>query len=173
MTSASYIGRALTAILLVGTLGVLAGCSSEAEDIAVVGSAKAAKLTHCVEPTSFMRRNHMELIKHQRDVTVHQGVRDTRYSLAGCIDCHVQYDIQGKAVPVNAEDQFCDRCHDWLAVRPDCFQCHSPVPRGPQSKDMARMGESRLSDPQQLMAAAAGTDEGLAETSRVAQEKGN
>jgi hypothetical protein len=141
MTSASDIGRALTAILLAGVLSALAGCSSKAEDLAVEGSAKAAKLTQCVEPTSFMRRNHMELIKHQRDVTVHQGVRATRYSLATCIDCHVQYDMQGRAVPVNGEDQFCDRCHDRLAVHLDCFGCHSPVPQGPQLTGLTQREE--------------------------------
>jgi len=140
MISASRIGRILTAILLAGALGALAGCSSESGAQAVEGSAKAAKLTHCVEPTSFMRRNHMELIKHQRDITVHEGIRSTKYSIAGCIDCHVQYDAQGQAVPVNDEEQFCDGCHDSLAVRLDCFQCHSPVPQGPQPTNLARIG---------------------------------
>jgi hypothetical protein len=169
MTSAFKTGRALTAILLAGALGALAGCTSEPEVQAVAGSAKAAKLTHCVEPTSFMRRNHMELIKHQRNITVHEGVRATKYSLAGCIDCHVQYDLQGRAVPVNGEDQFCDRCHDWLAVSLDCFHCHSPVPQGPQPANLARVGQG-TKDLGHLMAATAGAGGVL----RVAgQEKGN
>ena len=44
-----------------------------------------------------MRRNHMELIKHQRDATVHDGIRGTKHSLAGCIDCHVVPRADGAA----------------------------------------------------------------------------
>ena len=29
----------------------------------------------CVEPTDDMRKNHMEYILHQRDATVHEGIR--------------------------------------------------------------------------------------------------
>lgn len=132
MTSAARKGSTLSAILLAGALGVLAGCSGEPEQLAVEGSAKASKLTQCVEPTRFMRRNHMELIKHQRDATVHQGIRATDYSLAGCIDCHVQYDVDGEAVPVTAPGQFCSGCHESVAEHLDCFQCHAAVPKGPQ-----------------------------------------
>ena len=49
---------------------------------------RAADEKSCVEPTDFMRRNHMEVIKHQRDETVHGGIRSTKHSLAGCIACH-------------------------------------------------------------------------------------
>ena len=123
--------RAMAAILLAATLGVAAGCSdNHAEQLAVPGSSKAAKLKQCVRPKEFMRRNHFELIKHQRDVTVHQGVRATTDSLSACIACHVQYDSKNQPVPVNAEGQFCNRCHDWVAVEPDCFGCHSTVPQG-------------------------------------------
>jgi hypothetical protein len=129
MTSASNIGRSpFAALLLAGTLGVLGGCTAEPEQVAVEGSSKAAKLTQCVEPTDFMRRNHMELIKHQRHETVHEGVRATNHGLAGCIDCHVQYDAGGQPIPVNASGQFCDSCHQYAAVQLDCFQCHATIP---------------------------------------------
>ena len=42
----------------------------------------------CVEDTPFMLRNHMELLKHHRDRTVHEGVRTTQHSLANCVNCH-------------------------------------------------------------------------------------
>jgi len=89
---------------------------------------KADKLEACVEPTDFMRRNHMELILHQRDLTVHEGIRIKDDSLANCVDCHASRDAQGKAIPVNAEDQFCDRCHEQAAVELPCFQCHATIP---------------------------------------------
>lgn len=97
---------------------------------AVKGSSKADKLDQCVRPTDYMKRNHFEVIKHQRDVTVHQGVRETKDSLALCVDCHANHDSAGKAVPVNAEGQFCDGCHDYVAVNIDCFSCHTNVPGG-------------------------------------------
>ncbi len=43
---------------------------------------------HCVAPTEFMRRNHMSMMKHQREETVHEGVRGKPFSLAGCMECH-------------------------------------------------------------------------------------
>ncbi len=123
-------GWVLTSVLAVGLLGGLSGCSSEPENPAVAGSSKAAKLSQCVEPTDFMRRDHMELIKHQRDETVRQGIRKTDHSLHGCIDCHAQLDKDGQPVPVNAPGQFCSGCHEYTAVQMNCFQCHATVPQG-------------------------------------------
>lgn len=120
-------GLLLMAVTLM--LSLNAAASSEvAHAEAVEGSAKAAKLDSCVAPTPFMRRNHFELIKHQRDITVHQGIRETDDSLAGCIDCHVQSDTHGNPVPVNAEKQFCAGCHDYTGVTFDCFHCHATTP---------------------------------------------
>lgn len=95
---------------------------------ALEGSAKADKLDACVAPTAQMRRSHFELIKHQRDITVHQGIRKTDNSIAGCVDCHVRKDQAGQFVPVTAEKQFCDACHDYAGVTLDCFSCHAATP---------------------------------------------
>ena len=51
----------------------------------VIPGSQAAKEQRCVEPTDFMRRNHMEVIKHQRDATVHDGIRSTKHSLADAL----------------------------------------------------------------------------------------
>ena len=82
----------------------------------------------CVEPTDIMRRDHMNFLMHQRDATVHQGVRTTKHSLIGCIGCHVQRDAEGLAIPVNAPGQFCESCHQYAAVSLDCFECHATTP---------------------------------------------
>ncbi len=82
----------------------------------------------CVEPTDVMRRDHMKFLLHQRDATVRQGIRTPKYSLTGCIECHVQRDAQGQAIPINAPGQFCEACHRYTAVRMDCFQCHAATP---------------------------------------------
>jgi hypothetical protein len=82
----------------------------------------------CVEPTDVMRRNHMRFLMHQRDDTVRSGIRGARHSLVGCIDCHVQKNADGAAIPVNAEGQFCASCHGFAGVSMDCFECHASVP---------------------------------------------
>jgi hypothetical protein len=92
------------------------------------GNSKAAGLQHCVMPTEWMRRHHMELIKHERTLTVHEGIRKERFSLAGCVKCHVQYDAAHKPIAINSEGQFCDVCHEYAGASLDCFQCHARVP---------------------------------------------
>jgi hypothetical protein len=86
----------------------------------------------CVEPTPVMRRAHFEFILHQRDETMHKGIRTTKHSLKGCIDCHAQKDDSGEYIPVNAPGQFCATCHSYTAVKIDCWQCHATTPGGSQ-----------------------------------------
>ena len=109
-------------------ISVTALADTEVTTKAVAGSAKADKLNACVAPTSLMRRSHFELIKHQRDITVHQGIRKTDHSLAGCIDCHAAKDAQDRFVPVNVPGQFCAGCHQYTGVTLDCFSCHATTP---------------------------------------------
>lgn len=99
-----------------------------AGDNFVVPGSRAANEKSCVEQTDFMRRNHMEVIKHQRDETVHGGIRATQHSLAGCIECHGARDPNGQPLPINDEQQFCGACHAFTAVRLNCFDCHATVP---------------------------------------------
>ncbi len=91
-------------------------------------SISKGKGDQCVEPTDVMRRDHMNFLLLQRDATVHRGVRTRKYSLIGCIDCHVGRDAQGQAIPVNAPGQFCESCHRYAAVSMDCFECHATTP---------------------------------------------
>jgi len=75
----------------------------------------------CVEPTDDMRRNHMKYIMHQRDKTMHQGIRTTQHSLKNCVDCHAD----PKTNSVIGQDGFCSSCHQYAAVTIDCFSCHT------------------------------------------------
>jgi hypothetical protein len=77
----------------------------------------------CVEPVEVMRRDHMKLILHQRDMTMHQGIRTSKYSLKNCVDCHAD----AKTGSVLGKDGFCESCHRYSAVKLDCFECHSSV----------------------------------------------
>lgn len=94
------------------------------------GNSKAAtEGGQCVRPTDWMRRNHMQLVKHDRDVTVHDGVRTVDGSLSECVACHANKDSTGTPVSVNGPDQFCAGCHEYTGTSLDCFLCHSTVPR--------------------------------------------
>ena len=119
----------LVAVSLVWALAAQSVLAGEGASY-VKGGSKAAGLEACVEPTDYMRRNHMKLIKHQRDATVHGGIRGTKHSLAGCIDCHVSTGSDGRPLAANAPAQFCSACHAFAAVKVNCFDCHASVPNG-------------------------------------------
>jgi hypothetical protein len=77
---------------------------------------------HCVADPSYMRRHHMELLVHQRDDTMRLGIRGGKYSLAACVNCHASK--KDNSVLGDSE-HFCQGCHEYAAVKPDCFECHS------------------------------------------------
>jgi hypothetical protein len=64
----------------------------------------------------------MELLRHQRDRTVHAGVRTKEHSLANCVGCHASRET-GRVT--GSADAFCESCHAYVGVRLDCFECHS------------------------------------------------
>ncbi len=83
----------------------------------------------CVEPVDDMRKNHMEYILHQRDETVHGGIRTSKHSFKQCISCHAVKDENGEYVRVDDSRHFCVTCHEYASVSIDCFQCHADTPR--------------------------------------------
>jgi hypothetical protein len=79
----------------------------------------------CVMPVEFMRTSHMNLLKDWRDTVVRAGDRsfsrpDGRLfqrSLANtCLDCH------------SNKSTFCDSCHNYMAVSPNCWDYHVAPP---------------------------------------------
>ncbi len=79
------------------------------------------KEKQCVEPKDYMRSRHMELIDLWKNSVVREGKRlymgtgGKTYNMSlqnTCMDCH-----WNKA-------EFCDRCHNYAAVTPDCWNCH-------------------------------------------------
>jgi hypothetical protein len=77
----------------------------------------------CVAPTQFMRSLHMDLLDDWRDEAVRDGDRTYvafdgkayEKSLARtCLgSCH------------SKQDEFCDRCHEYVGARPYCWDCHA------------------------------------------------
>lgn len=115
--------------LVLATAGTVLGAGAQAADgVPLPVLVKAVKGEACVEPTAVIRRDHMKFLMHQRDDTVHQGIRGARHSLVGCIDCHAAKDEAGQWVRIDAPGQFCASCHAYVSVKIDCFGCHAALP---------------------------------------------
>ncbi len=80
------------------------------------------------EGNEYWRINHPALLSHDRDMTVIDGVRNTDASLAECVSCHAVKGPDAAPVTVESDQHFCRACHDYAAVKIDCFQCHNSVP---------------------------------------------
>ena len=75
----------------------------------------------CVAPASEMRDNHMKLLNEWRDEVLRDGERvaitvdgkEYRKGLQmACMQCHTN------------KETFCDTCHDYVSVKPYCWDCH-------------------------------------------------
>ncbi len=82
----------------------------------------------CVADTDYMRRFHMDLLAHQRDDTVREGIRTKRFSLKECIACHVVNGPDAQPVTYDNPNHFCRVCHDYTGVKIRCFECHASRP---------------------------------------------
>ncbi len=93
----------------------------------------------CVRDAEYMRPNHMDLLNQWRDEVVRDGDRFTtgpdgsriEKSLSNtCMDCH------------SNKENFCDRCHNYMAVDPYCWDCHN-MPKEFDKTDMAHSTEQK------------------------------
>lgn len=81
----------------------------------------------CIAPKEYMNHYHMNVLDDWRDQVVRADIRfflkdGAAFLINGekaekslshtCMKCH------------NNKSQFCDRCHDYLAVKPYCWDCH-------------------------------------------------
>jgi [DsrC]-trisulfide reductase subunit J len=80
----------------------------------------------CIAPPEVMRREHMAMLKHQREITVREGVRGAKVDLQACVDCHASR--ASGSVDARPQD-FCASCHRYVGVKLTCFECHSDKPR--------------------------------------------
>lgn len=97
-----------------------AGKAAKAPEPELTPKAKEAKT--CIEPTEYMRLEHMKVLDHWRDEVVRTGERYYKSDHTGktyykslqvtCMDCH------------SNKSKFCDRCHDYASVDPFCWDCH-------------------------------------------------
>jgi predicted CXXCH cytochrome family protein len=106
----------------------MAQSQSDAENSSSALNKQVTTGESCVKDTSWMRRNHMELLKHDRDRTLRQGIRPVDGSIKECVNCHATKDDHGQQLSINAEGEFCAGCHNFASVSIDCFDCHSTKP---------------------------------------------
>lgn len=75
----------------------------------------------CVAPTEYMRQYHLQLLNQWRDLVVRNGNRvyvgfnGVKHEMSlsnGCMKCHPN------------KTQFCDQCHNYVGVKPYCWDCH-------------------------------------------------
>ena len=116
--------RARVAVLLLLLAGAaVAAAQATRTPQPVIETARPG--TQCVADPATMRRTHMELLKHQRDDTVHGGIRGAKASLKACVECHASRQTHSVAA---AKTDFCVSCHSYAAVQIDCFECHASRP---------------------------------------------
>lgn len=75
-----------------------------------------------------MRTHHMHALKHKRDETMYQGIRTEDHSLKACINCHVPKSYNGKVLRHTDPEHFCSTCHNYVAEKLNCFECHVDHP---------------------------------------------
>ncbi|MBS1262121.1 MAG: hypothetical protein MAG453_01460 [Calditrichaeota bacterium] len=99
----------------------LAGGGAGAMPELVVETEDVPGRDECVLPAGRMRPEHMDLLNRWRDEYVRYGDRDftdhrgrtfEKSLTKTCLDCHAN------------KDTFCDRCHNYMAVDPYCWDCH-------------------------------------------------
>jgi len=104
-----------SALLVAQTPNAAAGVNKPEPTIA------QAKGDHCIKDDEYMMRHHPDLLKHQRDDTMHRGIRSGEFGLKRCMECHSSND-NGVA------KTDCDTCHAFAAVKLDCWDCHAKKP---------------------------------------------
>ncbi len=114
---------AVAMLTVVLTVASLADAEEKQVRRVAVPVVKIEKGDACVAPTGEMRRDHMKTLLHQRDQTVQRGIRESRFSLKNCVDCHAGRETGS----VLGKDGFCSSCHAYASVSMDCFECHAPL----------------------------------------------
>lgn len=130
--------RPLSSVLLAALVAAFAWTLPGAGPVMAAEEGKASRIfipappkgkgDKCVAETDFMRRNHMTMLDHQRDDTVHEGIRTKQFSLKECIACHAVKGADARPVTSKDPKHFCRACHDYVAVKIDCFECHASRP---------------------------------------------
>lgn len=76
----------------------------------------------CVAPLGFMKTSHMRLLLDWREAVVRRG--ESEYAASG--GRHYTMSVTNTCLRQchTARADFCDRCHNYEAVRVPCWDCH-------------------------------------------------
>ena len=75
----------------------------------------------CVESKAFMRAEHMTMLNEWRDAVVREGNRFYENSKGK----HYEMSLQNTCMKCHSNKKnFCDKCHNYAAVKPYCWDCH-------------------------------------------------
>jgi hypothetical protein len=125
MNGMARMAKWLRLAAMVGAAALLAVPSISAVASVDMPKLEKGKGEKCVEDTQYMRRNHMDLLKHHRDETMRKGIRTTQHSLKKCVECHAS-EKSGSVAASKAD--FCAACHSYASVKLDCWDCHASKP---------------------------------------------
>ena len=118
------VGLAIFVALITFPFWFNLGKAAPAPERILTAEAKAAK--ECILAAGLMRTEHMQLLNDWRNTVVRDGMRlyqsssGKQYEMSlsnTCLECH-----SNKA-------EFCDRCHNYVAVTPFCWDCHIDNPK--------------------------------------------
>lgn len=140
MASIRTMGNWVRLAVLQVVVAFLAVPSLEAAAGVELPKLERGKGEKCVEDTQLMRRNHMDFLKHHRDDTMRKGIRTTKHSLKGCVECHASEKTGSVAA---SKEDFCAACHSYASVKLDCWDCHATKP----GKKPAQVGARPLASP--------------------------
>jgi len=127
--------------VLAGAAALLAAPAFEAAAGVDLPKLERGKGEKCVEDTQFMRRNHPDLLKHQRDDTLRKGIRTARHSLKKCVECHAG---EKSGSVASSKEDFCAACHSYASVKLDCWDCHATKPGKKPVQQAAQPASSPL-----------------------------
>jgi [DsrC]-trisulfide reductase subunit J len=117
-------------VSVLAILGLVAGAVHAASDDVPSYGVEVPKAVGDPHPegNEFMRINHMNLLKHDRTDTLRLGDRAIEFSLKGCVACHAVNGVKGEPIGYDDPQYFCRVCHDYVAIKVDCFTCHKATP---------------------------------------------
>lgn len=126
-------GKIITGLVIfVGFLGIpvlyntASGKANQKPEIVLPTGAKK-----CIEPTDYMRANHMKLLYDWREAVVRHDRRTyvatdgTKYNNVSLTNTKIEKPGDVSCLYCHEKKTFCDRCHNYTGVKtPYCWNCH-------------------------------------------------
>ena len=76
----------------------------------------------CIESKAYMRAEHMQILNNWRDSVVRDN---QRLYISTTSKKHFNMSLQNECMQCHSnKKKFCDECHNYLAVKPFCWDCH-------------------------------------------------